>query len=166
MQRIVERDVADEVAGAVVLEHAVDETRASIGSAGTDLTAQVRRLEPVVGDRGVARCSAPSMWTSVLMSMPSARFCSISARGSSTESRVFQKSAWLRSTSATWAWRVTARNGTKPSTATSGSGSCRAQPGGRRMPEVGIGVGLAVDEDAGVAEGGKVVRSDGGHTAP
>ena len=53
VQRVVEGDVADEVALAVVVEHAVDEALGEDRQLGADLLPEVRRLEPLVGDSAI-----------------------------------------------------------------------------------------------------------------
>ena len=87
VQRVVERDVAHEVALAVVLEHPVDEAPGEHGQPRADLLPQVRRLEPVVRDRAVAAVlGAVHVDQRLDVDAELRGCCSTCARGRSTES--------------------------------------------------------------------------------
>ena len=108
--------------------------RANGGSAASIGRAQVGRLEPVVGDLAVLAMLAPVHVDERLDHRHRAPLLQLLRRRASTDSMVLWKRSWLRSISSTWAWRVTARKGTKPSARTHGSGSWRRSRVGGGMP--------------------------------
>jgi len=156
VQRIVERDVANEVALTVVVEHAVDEALGEHGELGADLAPQVRRLEPVVGDEAIgAMLGAVHVDERLDVDAEGAALLDLLTRQQHRVACVPEEQVVALDLGEVGV----ARDGAERDVTLDRDPRQRivaAEAGRRGVPDIQVGVGSGIDEDARVAEGGEI----------